>query len=198
MQCTVKEKCSQYLSCKWHINFTNNLTNIWLINSSSDYQVTPVSLQEVLSVGTGTFVDESVPSTNKVDIRVLSNIKQLSYQVLILSNELIRIKQPGATLDFAAFVYVYVCVTVQLTLNIPEKYNLDRTQKLFIRHALQLLEHTSNARPMSCNWSSVQFSLPTTPFIYYLIFPLQGHRGHWGRSQLPWGKVGYNLGESLT
>lgn len=32
------------------------------------YQVTLVSLQEVLSVGTGTFMDETIPRANKVDI----------------------------------------------------------------------------------------------------------------------------------
>lgn len=42
------------------------------------YQVTPVSLQEVLSVGTGTFMDETIPRANEVDIWVLWNIKQLS------------------------------------------------------------------------------------------------------------------------
>lgn len=61
---------------------------MWLINSSSDYQVTPVGLQKVLSVGTGTFVDETIPRANKVDIRVLWIIKQLSYKVFILTYEL--------------------------------------------------------------------------------------------------------------
>lgn len=43
--------------------------------------MTPVSLQEVLSVRTGTLMDEPIPCANKVDIRVLGNITQLSYQM---------------------------------------------------------------------------------------------------------------------
>lgn len=50
--------------------------------------MTPVGLQKVLSVGTGTFVDETIPRANKVDIRVLWIIKQLSYKVFIFTYEL--------------------------------------------------------------------------------------------------------------
>lgn len=55
---------------------------------------------------------------------------------------------------FAAFVSA-----LQLSLDIPLKYNLDRTQKLFILHALRLLEHTSKERPMGHNYPSPTLQL---------------------------------------
>lgn len=58
---------------------------MYVILNVNTYQVTPVSLQEVLSVRTGTLMNEPIPCANKVDIRVLGNITQLSNQVLFVT-----------------------------------------------------------------------------------------------------------------
>lgn len=58
---------------------------IYVILYVNTYQVTPVSLQEVLSVRTGTLMDEPIPCSNKVDIRVLGNITQLTYRMLFIT-----------------------------------------------------------------------------------------------------------------
>lgn len=82
--------------------------------------MTLVNLQEVLSVGRGTFMDETVPRANKVDIRVLWNIKQPSY-----------------FLKWRNIALCSFCVTVQLSLDIPLKHNRNNYNYLSDMHCIK-------------------------------------------------------------